>query len=142
MTNEVAIEELNTLLRGQYMGIRSFEHYIHKLDDPELKNKFQHMQQEQKRNAMKIAERIQDLGGIPADDEGVSGSVHSFMHKLTISGEPENMIKDALEGMEKYGVRYSEEIVKGDLDADSRRMIEEVIDDSRRQAEQLRKLLH
>ena len=43
MTNEIVIEELNTLLRGTYMGIRSFEHYIQKLDDDEIKKHFQSM---------------------------------------------------------------------------------------------------
>jgi hypothetical protein len=46
MTNETIIEELNTLLRGTYMGIRSFEHYIQKAEENELKKVFQSMQQE------------------------------------------------------------------------------------------------
>lgn len=74
MTTQVVVEELNTLLRGQFMGIRSFEHYIQSLDEGELKRNFQHMQQDLKQNAVEIAERIQNLGGVPADDEGVSGS--------------------------------------------------------------------
>lgn len=37
MNNETVIEELNTLLRGTYMGIRSFEHYIQIVHDSELK---------------------------------------------------------------------------------------------------------
>ena len=84
MTNEIVIEELNTLLRGTYMGIRSFEHYIQKLDDDEIKKHFQSMQQDTKQSAQKIAEQIQNLGGVPADDEGVSGSMHSFMHNIML----------------------------------------------------------
>lgn len=40
MTNETIIEELNTLLRGSYMGIRSLEHYISEVNDEELKKTF------------------------------------------------------------------------------------------------------
>ncbi|WP_081954334.1 DUF2383 domain-containing protein [Neobacillus niacini] len=43
------------------MGIRSFEHYIQKVDDDELKRRFQSMQQEVKLHAHKLAERIQNL---------------------------------------------------------------------------------
>ena len=142
MTNETVIEELNTLLRGTYMGIRSLEHYIQKVDNHNLKSSFQKMQLEQKENAEKIAERIQNLGGIPADDEGISGSMHSFMHKLMIPDNDRRMIEDALDGFEKYGVHYSEELVKGDLDPESKQIVDEIINDSRRHAEQLKNLLH
>ena len=141
MTEETVIEELNTILRGTYMGIRSLEHYIQKVDDLELKINFQSMQQEVKLNALKVAERIQNLGGVPADDEGVSGSMHSFMHKMMLSDDKKKIIKDALEGVEKYGVHYSEELVKGDLDPTSKQIVEDVIDSNRRHTETLKHLL-
>lgn len=142
MSNDVAIEELNTLLRGAYMGIRSLEHYIQKVDSPDLKKMFQSMQQDQKLNAGIIAERIQDLGGVPADSEGVSGSIHSFMHKMMLGENQDEIIEDAIKGFEQYGVQYSEELVRGDLDPKSRLVAEDVIDNSRKHAEQLKKLLH
>ncbi|MCM3766959.1 PA2169 family four-helix-bundle protein [Neobacillus niacini] len=143
MRNEdVVIEELNTLLRGTYMGIHALEHHIQKLDEPELKEKFQSMQQEAKQNAQKLAERIQNLNGVPADSEGITGKMHSNMHKMMLSDETPEIIEDALKGMAQYGVEYSEELVRGDLDPESRRLAEEVIDTSRRHAEELRQLLH
>ena len=142
MANEVIIEELNTLLRGTYMGIRSFEHYIQKVEDEELKTVFQSMQQDVKLNAQKLAERIQNLGGVPADGEGFSGSMHSFMHNAMLPDDKTELIKDALKGLNQYGVEYSEELVRGDLDSESRQLAEDVIDTSRRQIEQLRHYLH
>jgi len=50
---------------------------------------------------------------VPADDEGISGSIHSFMHKVMTPNTPTSMIEDALYGVDKYGVQYSEEVVKG-----------------------------
>ncbi len=140
--DEIVVEELNTLLRGTYLGIHSFEHHIQKLEDPQLKQLFQSMQQEAKLNAQKLAERIQNLNGVPADSEGVSGRMHSFMHKVMLSGETKEIIKDALKGMDRYGVEYSEELVKGDLDPVSKNIAKEVIDTNRRHADALRKLLH
>jgi bacterioferritin len=141
MSNEVIIEELNTLLRGTYMGIRSFEHYIQRVEDEELKTLFQSMQQEVKLNAQKLAERIQNLGGVPADGEGFSGTMHSYMHKVMLPDETNELLEDALKGLDHYGVQYSEELVRGDLDPQSRQLAEEVIDTSRRQIEQLRQYL-
>ena len=142
MANDVIIEELNTLLRGTYMGIRSFEHYIQKVEDEELKTVFQSMQKDVKLNALKLAERIQNLGGVPADGEGFSGSMHSFMHNAMLPDAKTEIIKDALKGLNQYGVEYSEELVRGDLDSESRQLAEDVIDTSRRQIEQLRHYLH
>ncbi|MFC4321607.1 DUF2383 domain-containing protein [Litchfieldia salsa] len=142
MDNQIVIEELNTLLRGQYMGIRSFEHYIQQVNEEDMKHTFQQMQQEIKQNSQKIAERIQNLGGVPADDEGVSGSMHSFMHKFMIPDTTEGMISDAVKGEEQYGVHYSEELVKGDLDSETQRIVEEVIDVQRRHVEKLKSLLN
>ncbi|MGN7938222.1 DUF2383 domain-containing protein [Virgibacillus sp. 6R] len=62
MNNETIVEELNTILRGTYMGIRSMEHYIQRTDDLSVKSTFQSMQQEVKQNAQALAERIQNLG--------------------------------------------------------------------------------
>lgn len=124
------------------MGIHGFEQYIQKVNNQELTRSFQQIQQEQKQNAQKIAERIQNLGGIAADDEGISGSLHSFMHKFMIPDDEKSIVKDAIEGLDKYGVHYSEELVKGDLDPHSKQIVDETINDSRRHAEQLRQFLH
>ncbi|MBD8069725.1 DUF2383 domain-containing protein [Bacillus sp. PS06] len=142
MTNDVIVEELNTLLRGTYMGVRSFEHYIQELDHDDLRANFQDMQQELKQNASKIAERIQNLGGIPADDEGVSGSMHSFMHKVMLPHDKTKIIEDAIKGIDNYGIHYSEELVKGDLDTTSKQIVEDVINTNRGHVEKLRQLLH
>ncbi|GGM26939.1 hypothetical protein GCM10011351_10870 [Paraliobacillus quinghaiensis] len=142
MNNGLIIEELNTILRASYMGIHSFEHYIQRLDDDELKKSFQTMQQDTKQSALKIAERIQNLGGEPANSEGFSGAMHSYMHKLKISGDPQKILEDAIKGINNYGVEYSEELVKGDLDQESKEVVEEVIDTNRKHVEQLKQLLH
>ncbi|MEH7238660.1 ferritin-like domain-containing protein [Bacillus sp. JJ1562] len=139
---EIVVEELNTLLRGAYMGIRAFEHHIEKLEEPVVKQKIQSMQQETKMNAQKLAERIQNLNGVPADSEGVTGTMNGFMHKVMLSDHPEEILKDALKGLEKYGVEYSEELVKGDLDPESKKVAEDVIDTSRRHAEEIKNLLN
>ncbi|WP_423798310.1 DUF2383 domain-containing protein [Neobacillus sp. SAB-20_R2A] len=140
--DEIVLEELNTLLRGTYMGIHAFEHHIQKLEDQAIKQKFQSLQQEAKQSAQVLAERIQNLQGVPADSEGLKGKLQSYMHKMIVPDETEGIIQDALKGMDQYGVQYSEELVKGDLDPESKRIVEEIIDTNRRIALELRQLLN
>ncbi|MBU9720025.1 MULTISPECIES: DUF2383 domain-containing protein [Bacillaceae] len=140
--NSIVVEELNTLLRGTYMGIRSLEHYIQHTESDDLKTMFQELQMETKENAQKLAKRIQDLGGIPADSEGFSGRFHSMIHNAMLSNDSNKMLVDAVKGIEDYGVQYSEEVVKGDLDATSLQLVEEVIDTNRKQGEMLKNYLH
>lgn len=123
------------------MGVRGFEHYIQEAENAQLKENFQTMQQQLKQNASRVAERIQDLGGLPADDEGVSGSFHSFMHKVMLPNDSKKIIEDAIAGIQKYGLQYSEKLVRGDLDATSKKLVEEIFDTNRRHVDKLRLLL-
>lgn len=125
---ETVVKELNEFLKGQYMGIHSYEHYIQKLQDPDIKREFQKIQQEHKQHAMLVAERIQNLGGTPVDDEGILGSMQGFLSQLNLPDTTEGLIQGALKG-ESIGIKMSEEIVKGDLDGESRQLIEEILDD-------------
>ncbi len=53
----------------------------------------------------------------------------------------EAMIKDAIKGNENYGVEYSEEVVKGDLDIESKRIVENIIDTNRRHVSLLKEII-
>lgn len=137
---ETVVKELNEFLKGQYMGIHSYEHYIQKLQDPDIKREFQKIQQEHKQHEMLVAERIQNLGGTPVDDEGILGSVQGFLSQLNLPDTTEGLIQGALKG-ESIGIKMSEEIVKGDLDGESRQLIEEILDDDRQHTSFLNSLL-
>ncbi|OIJ11614.1 rubrerythrin family protein [Anaerobacillus arseniciselenatis] len=140
MQNEV-IEELNEFLKGQYMGIHSYEKYIQKLEDATIKRQFQDIQQGHKEYAMKVAERIQNLGGEPVDDEGVFGSIQGFLNQLNLPDTTEGLIKGAIKG-ETLGIEMSERIVRGDLDEESLELIKEILDHDRQHTDLLKRLLH
>ncbi len=140
MENTV-IRELNEFLKGQYMGINSYEHYIEKLEDERIKEQFQTIQQGHKQHAMRVATRIQDLGGTPVDDEGVVKSVQGFINQLNLPDTSEGLIQGALKG-EAMGIAASEKIVRGDLDPESRQLIEEILDHDRQHIFELNELLH
>lgn len=136
------INTLNKFLQGQYMGIHAYEHHIQKLKDPYIKGEFQRIQQDHKNHALKVAERIQNLGGTPVDDEGIIGSIQGFIGQFRIPNTSSGIIGSALKGEDYYGIQISEEIVKGDLDPESRQLIEEVLDKDRLHVDFLNRLLH
>ncbi len=124
------------------MGIHAYEHHIQKLTDPEIRREFQRIQQEHKNHALKVAERIQNLGGKPVDDEGLIGSVQGFFSQFMIPETPVGMIESALKGESYYGIRVSEDIVRGDLDLESQQLIESILDKDREHVRYLQQLLH
>jgi bacterioferritin len=142
MVGEDVIKELNAFLKGQYMGIHAYEHLIQNLEDPELKKQFQEIQQSHKFHAQQVAERIQNLGGVPVNNEGVKGKIQGFMGQLTAPHATEEIVQRALMGEDDYGIHLSREIVKGDLDQESQQLIDEILDEDQKHVEFLRSLIH
>ncbi|KPH76656.1 DUF2383 domain-containing protein [Oceanobacillus caeni] len=142
MNNEdVIIKELNAYLKGEFMGIHSYEHYIQQVSDPEIKKELQRIQQEHKNHATKIAERIQNLGGKAVEDNGIMLSIREGM--MNLKGFPdtvEEILKEAIDGQEK-GLKMAEEIVRGDIDLESRQIVEENLNEDREHINQLNDLI-
>ncbi|WP_068782556.1 DUF2383 domain-containing protein [Paenibacillus sp. GM2] len=141
MTDENIVRSLNTFLKGRYMGIHAYEHFIEKLQEPDIKTQFQQIQQDHKRHAMRVAERIQNLGEVPADDEGFVGSVQGFMSKLKMPEDTKSILQSALKGEEHYAVEMSEEIVRGHLDSESYELIHAILEQDRKHVELLKGLI-
>ena len=138
----IVVRELNALLKGNYMAIHGYEKFIQNVKDPDAKSELQRIQQEHKENAALIAERIQNLGGVPEDGPGLMGTMGELMNSLKgVSGNTEFIIKDALESEDK-GIKMAEEIVRGDMDQESRKLVEDILDVNRRHVSQLDSLLH
>lgn len=136
------IQELNRFLQGRYMGIHQYEHLIARAEDPELKDLLQQMQQHAKLGAQKIAERIQDLGGVPVDGVGVMGKIREWMQQFQHEPrDPRDILRDALLGENKYGIHYSHEMVADDLDEESARIVDTVLEEDKRRVERLKKRL-
>lgn len=140
MVNNHVINTLNDFLKGQYMGIHAYENYIQKISDEQIKRELQKIQQELKNDASKVAERIQNLGGKPADSEGIVGSIQGYLNHFTIPNDTSEMLEDALNG-ENKGIQMAKEIVRGDLDPESLQLIKELLNKDRSHVERLRGLI-
>ncbi|WP_407691424.1 ferritin-like domain-containing protein [Robertmurraya mangrovi] len=138
---EDVIKELNAFLKGQYMGIHAYEHLIQNIDDFYIKKELQQIQQDHKMHAMRVAERIQNLGGTPVDDEGFAGSIQEFISRFTTPHTTDGILRTALKGEDFYGIQMSDEIVKGDLDEQSQQLVDEILRHDEKHVEKLRSLL-
>lgn len=141
MGNKI-VKELNEFLEGNYMAIHAYDKFIHHMDDPICKDKIQEIQKEHKMHAMQLAERIQDLGGIAADDVGWKGSIAEFMADMTHSTDgTQHILQDALTG-EQRGIEKSREILEGDLDPESLELVKSILRRDEKHVEDLNGMLH
>lgn len=139
---EAVVKELNAFLKEQYMGIHAYEEYIQNINDDPIKKELQKIQQDHKQHAQKVAMRIQNLGGKPVDSVGFTGAIQETIGKIKgYSHDTKEILRDVLKGEDYYGIRLSEEIVKGDLDPESKKIIETILDKDRKHVDTLNNLL-
>lgn len=135
-------EELNVFLKGNLMAIHAYDNYIHRIEDTEIKQYFQQIQKEHKQHATMIAERIQDLDGMPVDDVGIMGNAAELMSTIkNPTSDPADILKDALVG-EHRGIEKSKELLNGDLDPESLALVEKILNADEQHVDLLDKLTH
>lgn len=140
MTEQAEIRALNEWLKGQYMGLHAYDHFIEKLKDESVKREFQRIHQDLQRQASDIADRIRQLGGEPVTSEGILGAVQSYIASWRIAPCSDEIIKKALEG-EQLGIEMTEKTVRGELSASSLALARRILDEDRRHVETLQRLL-
>ncbi|WP_050614545.1 DUF2383 domain-containing protein [Bacillus testis] len=122
------VKELNDLLRGLYMGVYAYEHYIHNCGDPSVKKTLQKIQQEHKFNTIRVAERIQNLGGVPIHDEGITRAITDFFSKMTSPTLTEDILEDALRSEEKYRAQMAANQSNGQLSEKNIQLIDDIVE--------------
>jgi len=125
-THEKAIDQLNSLLRGELSAIETYEQALRKLDGPgtELADQLVHFAAEHSRNADILKARIEGMNGQPATGSGVWGAWSKIVQgSANVFGDG-SAIKALKEG-EEHGLKdYADALEDGDLDDLSRRTIE------------------
>lgn len=141
VTNRI-VKELNQFLEGNYMAIHAYDQYIYHTDEMELKKTLQNIQQNHKKHAAMIAERIQNLGGIPTQDVGMKGRFVEMMQNMKAkTTDPRHIVKDAIAGEER-GIETSKEMLQGDLDPESTKLVNHILEEDEKHVERLQQVLH
>jgi bacterioferritin len=129
MENTVT-NELNVVLKGEFMAMESFEKFIHHIPDLNAKNELKKIQQNHKKHTDQITQRIQTLGGKPSSGVGMSGKVAEIISDIKdiTKTDPVFYLQEAYSG-EAKGIKMAREIVKGDLDKESMNLIDQILDE-------------
>lgn len=142
MSNKRTIEALNQLLQGEYMAVESFNNFISKLEDENVKQTFKEVQKQHRENIDKLASYIQDLGGRAEENLGMKGIMGDIKINIDIGSHADNakIIEKAIEG-ETKGVNMAEKVLRGNLDEKSRDIAGEILHKDRKSIEKLKSLL-
>lgn len=74
--------------------------------------------------------------------EGIVGSVQGLISQSTVPNTTEGIVNNALKGEDYYGIKISEEIVQGNLDPESHKLIHDILDKHREHVNVLKQLTH
>ena len=142
MENKVSVNELNAVLKGEHMAIDAYERYMEKIDDKDVKSKLQEIQQDHKLHSILISERIQDLNGHPVDGVGIRGKISEVATNIKDirKNDPLSLLNAAKKG-EDTGIKMAAEVVKGDLDYVSRKLIDGVLSDDTKHIAELNTMI-
>ena len=142
MSNKRTIEALNQLLQGEYMAVESFNNFISRLEEGNVKQAFIEVQKQHRENIDKLASYIQDIGGQPDENLGMKGKMGDIKLNMDLGSDTDTaeIIEKAIEG-ETQGVNMAEKVLRGDLDESSREIAGEILHKDRKSIEKLRSLL-
>lgn len=139
MQSNISTDKLNTLLKGEQIAIEAYERFIRDVEDANVKEELQNIQQEHKRHASELAERIQTLGGRPEYDTGATGLMANIQSKVQgITGKDTvDILKRAYDGEDK-GIAAAEKYMDEGLDEESMKVVSRIMSDDH---DHLRKML-
>ncbi len=140
--NEEIMKSINELLQGEYMAIESFNNFISRLADGNVKNTFQSIQKQHRENIEIIATYMQDEGGQPDENLGIKGIMGDIKLNMDLGAQSDakEVIEKAIGG-ETQGVNMAEKVLRGKLDDKSRELAGNILQNDRRSIERLKNLL-
>src|SRR5438067_12012282 len=82
------IDKLNTLLRGEISAVETYRQAVEKIDEPGLQERLKDIQGDHGRRAQRLRQRIEQLGGSPAESSGPWGTFAKMVEgTATITGD-------------------------------------------------------
>ena len=143
LENESTVNALNQLIQGEHMAVEAYNIYISKLNDEDTRNKFNELQNIHRNNIANLASFIQSYGGQPKENIGFKGTIADMKLNMELGNHSNNIniIDNAIKGMTN-GINMAEKVLRGNLDDQSRKLTEEILDKDRKAIDELKKLKH
>ncbi|MBM7614988.1 DUF2383 domain-containing protein [Alkaliphilus hydrothermalis] len=139
--NEPNIKTLNEILKGEHMAIEGYETVLSTIEDHQLKTRLNGILEDHKRHAMEITNRIYKLGGDPKESTGMVGVMADMKLKLEGMVSRNHVMLHELYQGEKQGIEAVKKTIKGDLDTDSLRLVQEMIETDTRHLGELEAMM-
>ena len=141
--DKVAIKELNSLLKGEHMAIDSYEKVLPHVKDENMKQEIQRLQQQHKNHAIRLADRVQDLGGTPTNGVGIIGKTTEVISNFKDIGKSDAAayLREIYEG-ENKGIQSATNMVKGKLDDDSMKLVNSILNEERTDLDALKNMIN
>lgn len=77
--SESDVKYLNSFLKNELAAVETYSQVIHKSKSPDLTNSLTNLQMSHRKRADLLRQKIQALGGRPADSSGIWGGVSKLM---------------------------------------------------------------
>lgn len=117
------INELNTVLKGEQMAIDSYSRFIEEIKDENIKDELRRIKDDHKKHAAALAGHIRALGGKADSGTGLAGIMAGAKQLVQGIGTTDiKVLQSAYDGEDK-GIGMTEEVIKGDLDDQSRDLV-------------------
>ncbi|HHT62798.1 MAG TPA: DUF2383 domain-containing protein [Clostridia bacterium] len=123
------------------MAVESFNSFISKLEDENVKQTFQEIQKQHRENIDKLASYIQNIGGRPKENLGMKGKMGDIKINMELGSDADTdeIIEKAIKG-ETQGVNMAEKVLRGKLNERSRDLTGEILQKDRISIEKLKGL--
>lgn len=140
--NSGQVEALNKVLNGEHMAIDTYDVFINKIDDPNLKESLRSYKRDHEEHARLLSGKIRELGGKPKESRGLAGTMSQSMSvvRTMIVPDKEDIIKQLYNGEDK-GIAATENIIRDELDAENKKLVNEIISTDHEHLKGLRSLL-
>jgi len=127
--NEKAVEKLNNLLEKNYDARNGYKKAMESVEDPSLRNYFEHRSAQRSAFANELHDRIRSCGGTPKESGSVTGSLHrtwmDVRSSLAGDNKEEAILKECIRGDKASAEEYREAMEKDYIDAETKALIQQ-----------------
>lgn len=123
--SESDVKYLNSFLKNELSAIETYSQVIDKSKNPDLTNSLTNLQMSHRKRADLLRQKIQALGGQPADSSGMWGSVSKLLQGTSNLFGEKTAISTLEEGEDRGRDEYQRDVSK--LSPECQRFIQDEI---------------